>query len=91
MGISASDYLPKVANRMLSCNRPRNCTNRHLSIWGIKIIFSRAHISCLSVPSSHVRSEFPYFLDSASACFWMSCSAPRCWVLPVSCCFWYSA
>lgn len=31
------------------------------------------------------------YLDSASACFWMSCSAPRCWVLPVSCCFWYSA
>lgn len=32
----------------------------------------------------------PIYLDSASACFWMSCSAPRCWVLPVSCCFWYS-
>lgn len=49
------------------------------------------------VPKSHAarsptsNANHAIYLDSASACFWMSCSAPRCVVLPVSCCFWYSA
>lgn len=33
----------------------------------------------------------PIYLEPASACFWISASAPRCCVLPVLCCFSYSA